>query len=160
VALPGTFLPFDEILCPIDFSAPSYTALRAARELSIHFSGRLTLLHVLHPIALVQDSPASRATGKGAVSAHREDLEEEARSCLSDVADEEGLIRDRLLLVVLHGDPADEILRFSSDHGNDLVVIATHGRTGWRRSVFGSVAERVIRLAPCPVLTIRDPSEW
>lgn len=91
---------------------------------------------------------------------HGEDLEEEARFCLSEVADEEGLSRKRLSLVVLHGDPADEIVRFAHDERKDLVVIATHGRTGWRRSVFGSVAERVIRLARCPVLTIRDPSEW
>jgi len=116
---------------------------------------------VLHPLSPAKGSSgASRATGEGTIPSHPEDLEQEARLSLKEVADEEGLIRDRLSLVVLHGHPADAIVRFAHDQTNDLLVIATHGRTGWRRSVFGSVAERVIRLARCPVLTIRDPNEW
>jgi nucleotide-binding universal stress UspA family protein len=159
MALPGALLPFDKILCPIDFSEPAYTALGAARELSVYFSSQLTLLHVLHPVpeAAVDDrSPKAEEQGLD----YRQDLEREVRASLSEVADEQGLLRDRLSLVVLHGDPADAVVRFSSEHKHDLIVIATHGRTGWRRSVFGSVAERVIRLAPCPVLTIRDPTAW
>lgn len=161
MALPGTFLPFDKILCPIDFSEPSYTALKAAGELSIHFSSRVTLLHVLHPIPPVEHSAgASHATGEDAGPSHRDDLEEAALASLREVADEEGLTGERVSLVVLHDDPADGIVHLSSDQGHNLIVIATHGRTGWRRSVFGSVTERVIRLARCPVLTIGDPSEW
>lgn len=159
MALPGALLPFDEILCPIDFSEPSYTALGAARELSVHFSSRLTLLHVLHAIPEAATDNRS-AAGEGQVSDYRQDLEKEVRASLNEVADEQKLLRDRLSLVVLHGDPADVVVRFSSEQSYDLIVIATHGRTGWRRSVFGSVAERVIRLASCPVLTIRDPTVW
>jgi nucleotide-binding universal stress UspA family protein len=60
--------------------------------------------------------------------------------------------------VVLAGNPSDEITRVAEEEGVDLIVIATHGHTGWRRFVFGSVAERVVRLAPCPVLTVPEPA--
>jgi len=59
--------------------------------------------------------------------------------------------------IVVLGEAADEIVRMSEEQRVDLIVIATHGQTGWRHMVFGSVAEKVVRLAPCPVLTIRAP---
>lgn len=157
----GTFLPFDKILCPVDFSEPSYTALRAAREVSSQFSSRMTLLHVLHPMPPTGGSAgACRATAADTALSDQGELEEMARTSLREVADEEGLIRERVSLTVLHGDPAERIVGCANDQGHNLIVLATHGRTGWRRSVFGSVAERVIRLARCPVLTIGDPSQW
>lgn len=61
--------------------------------------------------------------------------------------------------IVGHGDVADEIVRIAETEKADLIVTATHGTTGWRRFVFGSVAEKVVRLAKCPVLTIRNPQE-
>lgn len=156
MALPGAFPRWNEILCPVDFSEPSYTAVTAARGLSAHFSSHVTLLHVLHPL------PGGRraVSSGGERPPQLEELEREALSLLGEVADEQELVRERAALVVLHGDPADVIVRFARDQHTDLIVIATHGRTGWRRSVFGSVAERVVRLARCPVLTIRDPTEW
>ena len=62
-------------------------------------------------------------------------------------------VRSRAL--VGHGDAANEIIRIAEQERADLIVIATYGRTGWRRFAFGSVAEKVVRLASCPVLTIR-----
>jgi len=59
--------------------------------------------------------------------------------------------------LVARGDPAIEIHRIARERGVDLIVIATHGWTGWRHLVFGSVAERVLREAPCAVLSIRRP---
>jgi len=56
--------------------------------------------------------------------------------------------------MLVDGDPAQEICQAAKEKGADLIVIATHGQTGWRRLVFGSVTEKVVRLAPCPVLTI------
>jgi nucleotide-binding universal stress UspA family protein len=60
---------------------------------------------------------------------------------------------------VLRGDAAPQIASFAAKKKLDLIVIATHGRTGWRRLAFGSVAEKVVRLAPCPVLTIQKPGK-
>lgn len=57
---------------------------------------------------------------------------------------------------VVAGDPASEILRRARTHGIDLVVVGTHGRTGLKHLVLGSVAERVVRQAPCPVLVVRS----
>lgn len=59
--------------------------------------------------------------------------------------------------IIGHGDVAEQILRTAEEKGVDLIVIARHGRTGWRRLVFGSIAEKIVRLARCPVLTVRQP---
>jgi nucleotide-binding universal stress UspA family protein len=59
--------------------------------------------------------------------------------------------------MVILGDPANEIVQAAAEQGADIIVTATHGLTGWRRFIFGSVAEKVIRLAPCPVLSIQAP---
>jgi nucleotide-binding universal stress UspA family protein len=61
--------------------------------------------------------------------------------------------------IVVLGEAANEIIRISQETKADIIVIATHGQTGWRRFVFGSVAEKVVRLALCPVLTIQAPHE-
>jgi nucleotide-binding universal stress UspA family protein len=61
--------------------------------------------------------------------------------------------------IVAQGDAASEIVRVSEEQRNDLIVMATHGLTGWRQITLGSVAERVVRLSQCPVLTIRTPGE-
>jgi universal stress protein A len=58
-----------------------------------------------------------------------------------------------------HGDAGYEIVRIARDERADLIVIATHGLTGWRHLIFGSVAERVVRSAACPVLTVRAPRQ-
>jgi nucleotide-binding universal stress UspA family protein len=58
--------------------------------------------------------------------------------------------------IVTHGDPASEIVKIAKQKSVDIIVIATHGNTGWRRLAFGSVAEKVVRTATCPVLTIRS----
>jgi nucleotide-binding universal stress UspA family protein len=57
------------------------------------------------------------------------------------------------------GDPAEQILRFAKSHPCDLIVIGTHGRSGINRAVLGSVAERVVRLAPCPVVTLKGADD-
>jgi nucleotide-binding universal stress UspA family protein len=62
----------------------------------------------------------------------------------------------RVHTIVRSGDPAGEIVRFAKEKGIDRIVIATHGNTGWRHLAFGSVTEKVVRIAACPVLTIRS----
>jgi nucleotide-binding universal stress UspA family protein len=61
--------------------------------------------------------------------------------------------------IVAYGSPADEIVRIANEENIDLIVIATHGRTGWRHLVSGSVTEKVVRIASHPVLTIRTPKK-
>jgi nucleotide-binding universal stress UspA family protein len=80
--------------------------------------------------------------------------EAEARLQLEKVAESTGLRTDHVVLATAWGDPADEILKYAREHAVDLVVCGTHGRRGVDRLIMGSVAERVLRLAPCPVLTV------
>jgi nucleotide-binding universal stress UspA family protein len=61
--------------------------------------------------------------------------------------------------LVLHGNISDEIIKLAEHENVDVIIIATHGLTGWRKFLFGSVAEKVIRMAPCPVLSMQVPSE-
>ena len=146
-------LQVNRILCPVDFSTPCYEALAQARELASHFSAQMILLHVVSPIPVIPNSTFPSA-------AHVPDLlnemEDSARQSLAEVEKEmaEKGIESRCL--VLHGSPADQIVSAASTEKADLVVIATHGMTGWKRVLFGSVAEKVVRHCKCPVLTIRS----
>jgi nucleotide-binding universal stress UspA family protein len=145
-------LPFKKILYPTDFSEPSYEALKAANELALHFSAELCLVHVVSPDA--QTSPD--LAGSGLVL---QEIETLAENSLQEVVRQRVPEELRTRQIVLLGEAADEIIQISEEIKADIIVIATHGQTGWRHLVFGSVAERVVRLAHCPVLTIRAPHE-
>ncbi|MFO8089405.1 MAG: universal stress protein [Desulfatiglandaceae bacterium] len=149
-------LPIKNILCPVDFSTPCYQALAHARELAAHFSSTVTLLHVVSPIPVIPNSTFPSA-------AHVPDLlsemEESARQSIAVLEKEfagEGI---KCKTLVVHGAPADQIVATASGEHTELIVIATHGMTGWKRVLFGSVAEKVVRYSPCAVLTIRAPEE-
>lgn len=145
-------LPIKKILCPMDFSPPCYEALGRAREFASHFSSKLTLLHVVSPIPVIPNSTFPSA-------AHVPDLlnemEDSARQSLAEVEKEIAAAGIDCTTRVVHGAPADQIVAAATSEQADLVVIATHGMTGWKRVLFGSVAEKVVRYCPCAVLTIR-----
>ena len=152
-------LPFKKILCTTDFSEPSYEALKAANELAVHFSAELCLVHVVlpTPITVGPDVPTTFN-----VAAYQNHLEADAQKQLQEIV-EERVSKDLVACtpMIVTGYAADEIVRVAGEQKADLIVLATHGRTGWRRFVFGSVAEKVVRLAACPVLAIgptRSPS--
>jgi universal stress protein A len=136
-------LRFRKILCPVDFDINSIAALEIAAELARERKAVLDVLHVV-PIPLGPE-----------VAIPFDKLEGRARKRL------ELLIRRKLdskLRCALHvrtGEPANEVIHLAEETGADLIVMATHGRTGLSRLVLGSVAETVVREAPCPVLTIK-----
>ena len=144
-------LPFRKILCPTDFSEPSYNALNAANELSLHFSATLVLVHV---VPLVIDIPTS---ADFYTPSDVEAAQARAKETLQEVVEKRISEKVRIRTKVVVGDPGDEIVRTAADENAGIIVIGTHGLTGWRRFIFGSVAEKVVRLAPCPVLTIQPP---
>ena len=78
-----------------------------------------------------------------------------ARKRLEKLVPQDEVASGRVIVATGWGDPSDEILKYARSHGVDLVVCGTHGRRGWNHLVMGSVAERVMRLAPCPVWTVR-----
>lgn len=155
-------LPIEKIVCPTDFSDPAHEALAVACELAAHFSAELAVLHVTHELPLVAAAPpAGMSPGTGAyttfdVSAYQDLIAREARDELHQlIADQvpEGI---RVHELVTWGSPAAVIVETAEKQEADLIVIATHGRTGVRRFLFGSVAEKVVRTATCPVLTVQS----
>jgi nucleotide-binding universal stress UspA family protein len=146
-------LPFKKILCPTDFSEPSYEAIKAAGELAYHFGSELHIVHVIAsvPIVPVPIGPEPSAFN---VSLYEQELDASSKRALEEVVNQLESKELKTRLIALRGDPADEIVRTVDEENVDLIVIATRGRTGLDRLVFGSVAEKVVRLAKCPVLTI------
>jgi len=149
-------LPVKTILCPTDFSEPSYEGLKAANELAHHFSAGLVVLHVNPPIPVMPE-------GHGAINfnipEYQKEMENAAREQIDKVVERWVAADVNTTARVAQGDPAQEIANAAAETEADLVVISTHGRTGWRRFVTGSVTEKVVRLAERPVLTIHFPYE-
>ena len=145
-------LPLKKILCPTDFSEPSYAALDHAIELAAHFEAELCLLHV------VPFSPASADfTGMSAVMVagpSDAELRDDATRLLHAVATRRVPTGVKLRCEVKMGYADKEIVCAAEDQKFDLLVIATHGLSGWRHLVFGSVAEAIVRQSRCPVLTV------
>jgi nucleotide-binding universal stress UspA family protein len=149
-------LPFKKILCPTDFSEPAFTALKRAEELSRHFAAELIVAHVIPPVPGPHLFPDPQASFNFDVPLYQQELAIHAEKMLQDlVAHHKVRTRD----LVTTGEAAPEILRIARQEHVDLIVIASHGLTGWRRLVYGSVAEKVVRQATCPVLTIAAPPE-
>ncbi len=148
-------LPFKKILCPTDFSEPSYEALKMANELALHFSSELIVVHVVAPIPLVPAAPPAPVIFN--VVEYQQELEKSLRKMLEDLVRKSVPEKIWVRTEVGLGDAADQIVKIANEEKVDLIVIATHGQAGWRRFVFGSVTEKVVRLTPQPVLTIRAP---
>jgi len=141
----------ERVLCPTDFSEGSLQALSAARDIARKFGSEIALIHVLSIMPVLAADPTFVFEN----AEYERLLNEDAQKRLNDIVDElqrEG-ITSRAFLG--HGDAAGEIVRISEQYKVNLIVIATFGKTGWRRLAFGSVTEKVVRLASCPVLTIR-----
>jgi universal stress protein A len=148
--LSPSFGRLDSILVPIDFSATSRKALLYAVQLAERFGGKITIVSVMEPIAapefaavaLLADNDAAKRTTKAKL----------------DHLVQEMKIPERLIekTLVRHGTPFAEITDAARTLKVDLIVLTTHGYTGLKHVFLGSTAERVVRHAPCPVLTVRD----
>ncbi len=139
------------ILCPTDFSEASLSAFPYAVDIARLFEAQIFVIHVVPLLP----SPAE-GIGYGPAMEYQKYLRTDADKQIDQ------LLRDlipagvKASKVLVDGDTADEILRVVESLQIDLITIATHGRTGWRHLVFGSVAEKVIRMSHIPVLTIRE----
>src|SRR5215469_6656876 len=136
---------FEKILCPVQFEQNSAAAVRFAAELA-QPNSRLYLLHVL---------PEGVRPG-GELPTSTVEL---ARECLEDFAREQPAVDVKPELLVRSGDPAEVIVKVANELGVGVIVMATHGYRGLARLLLGSVAERVIREAQTPVLTVRPEIE-
>lgn len=147
-------LTFKRVLCPIDFSDLSLNALRIGVELAEKFQAELHLLHVFEGYDTISLNPEL------AMSPMPEWLPKLRRLCQEKLAALPSVdLAERCSSIVRadrEGPAIHEILQYSVDHKIDLIVLATHGRTGLKHLLMGSVAENVVRSAKCPVLTIRE----
>jgi nucleotide-binding universal stress UspA family protein len=143
--------PFKKILVPVDFSAHSEEAMHVAADLASHYGAALTLVYVYEPMqyalpeGYILYTPDQIAQ---MTSAFKERLGR-AEQALKDM----GVARVDARL--LQGIVPFELGELAKNEGMDLIVMGTHGRTGVKRALMGSVAERVLRTAPCPVLVVK-----
>lgn len=146
---------WETILCPIDFSEISLAALRLARSIRNLVDARLILVYVVEPIVAPSDFTFGPMT-----SGDVEDrLVERSRQSLAEIVSGLDVPSDKLGSRVEHGRASQEIVRVASEEKADLIVMGTHGYTGMAHVLLGSTAERVLRKAPCPVLTVRAQAE-
>lgn len=142
------------VLVATDFSETSGVALKYGRNLARTFGATL---HVVHAVDLLAARiPMSQGHGYDLDKLQRE-IEESARTALAELVtddDRKTLHAQQAVMAALS--PSDAILDYARDKMIDIIVIGTHGRTGLSRLVMGSVAERIVRNAPCPVLTVRS----
>ena len=170
-------MAFTHVLVPTDLSDPANHALRHAIEEATLHRAKLTVLHVLAghtgtEVYYVTDQPSSGASqepvdpsGGGPLVSFapshpvvvRHDPGEVVRTQLQDLV-RASSFKGEWDVEVTEGHPADAIVRVAREEGADLIVMGTHGRTGLQHALLGSVAETVVRHAPCPVLTVRRPN--
>jgi len=148
-------LNFKKILCSTDFSEPSFAGLDAACRLVRSSSGQLILVHVLEPLPTAAVSIGDHSGFNVAI--HQKVLKDTAEQTIREVAERHVPRGLPVKKVVAEGEPAAQIVKVAEEEQADLIVIATHGRTGWRHVIYGSVAERVVRMAGPAVLTVRAP---
>ena len=149
-------LKIQKIVCPVDFSNCSQQALNYAQELAKQFDAELSIVHAYEdPSAYVTPMPMSGYVGPGAelLLALRKQLETRIEQCRTEVVAAGVKVRAELL----EGAPYRVVLDWAKEYGADMIVVGTHGHTGLTHALLGSVTERIVRMADCPVLTIRTP---
>ncbi|HHH30424.1 MAG TPA: universal stress protein [Polyangiaceae bacterium] len=151
------------ILVPVDFSTCSREALRQAIELAASFDAEVHAVHVWEPSPYV--SPDSLVWLNGEQKSFwdhmRLQLIEQLRAAVDEAVSASGSKPAVIATKVVSGYTSETILSTVRDEGFDMVVMGTHGRTGLTHVLLGSVAERIVRLASCPVMTIKpcEPSK-
>ncbi|MDD5398658.1 MAG: universal stress protein [Dehalococcoidia bacterium] len=149
-------LPIKNILCPTDFSDPSYEALKVADELAVHFGATLHVVNVV-PLVPIVEAPIGVESASFNVASYQQELEGQAQKSLKSLTEQKISRGITAVTEVLIGNAAGEVMRYAGENAVDMIVIATHGLSGWRRFISGSTTEQIVRQASCPVLTIRKP---
>ncbi len=148
---PASALGIRSILVPIDFSVHSKNALKYAVPMARQFGASLHLIYVVEPTIY----PADLGFGQVVLPGVEEELRQKGAKELQVLIEREIGNRVRATSSVRTGNPHHEILNEAEDLDIDLIIVATHGHTGVEHMIFGSTADRLVRHARCPVLTIR-----
>jgi nucleotide-binding universal stress UspA family protein len=145
-------IQFERILFPTDFSDSAENASQYVISLAKKYGSKIHVLHVVEPFTYTSDFGID-------YSAQYREMEVTAKRLIGEIIaslkksslDAEG--------AVLSGEPFVEIIRYARQENADLIVMATHGRTGIEHVLLGSVAEKVVRKSPCPVLTVKKTGQ-
>jgi len=140
------------ILVPVDFSPPSQKALHYALSFAEQFGATLKLLYVVEPAVY----PTELGHVPAEIDRLYQNMHEGARVKLAALAEKQIPPHIKAETIVRVGQPHHAITQTAEELGADLIVIATHGYTGLKHAFLGSTSERVVRHAPCPVLTVRE----
>ena len=148
---------FKKIICPVDFSELSELALAQAVSMAGQSGAELHLITVIQPLPIAAFSEPTMSTEAYALLGQTQDPNE-VKKQLSALRDKLcASVLERTSLRVETGIPFVEIVRYARELTADLIVMGSHGRTGIEHLLIGSVAERVVRKAPCSVLVVREP---
>ena len=142
-----------KVLVPIDFSDYSKNSLRYAVNFAKQFNAEIYLIYVVEPVIY----PPDFSMGQIAIPSVNAEWDERAKVELDNLAKTEIPEGVNVKTILKNGKPFLEIIDTASEENIDLIIIATHGHTGMEHLLFGSTAEKVVRKAPCPVLTLREP---
>ena len=142
-----------KILIPIDFSNYSKKALQYSISFAKRFNAELVLVYVIEPMIY----PADLSMGQMVIPQADVDLSEKSKNDLTELAKNEIGENLKFTVLIKTGKPFMEIIETAKEVDSDIIIMATHGHTGVEHLLFGSTAEKVVRKAPCPVLTIREP---
>ena len=143
---------FNRILVPLDGSMWAEKSLPYAQALAQKFDAQLLLGRILPPFVAVEDDRTENFCRAKIL----QQLEAEAKAYMSGIEDKLRILGIRTQTELLEGDPIAEILlEIASDKAVDLIVMTTHGYSGNKRWVYGSVADKVLQQAPCPVFLVR-----
>jgi nucleotide-binding universal stress UspA family protein len=145
-------IQLQRILVPTDFSDCSRLAVRYAVALAEAFGSEVHLVHVLQDLVALTPEPGMSFPPPGD---YLVELRTSAEQSLAQMPEGDAVDACPVVRRVLQGPPFVEIIRYAREQDVDLLVVGTHGRSGLAHMLLGSVAEKVVRKAPCPVLTVR-----
>ena len=143
------------IIVPTDFSKLSITALEYAKEMAEKMDAKIHLVYVLEKTPPFLAMSSFNVSEEEVMKSMEEQAQKQLKEIVCDVVEDSSIIITEILR---KGVDYEEIIKYSKEINSDMIVIATHGRTGILHNLLGSVAEKVIRYAQCPVLVI-SPEE-
>jgi nucleotide-binding universal stress UspA family protein len=148
---PKSLDAINKILVPVDFSDYSKSALAYAAGIAESYRAQLQLVHVIEETM----HPAYSLSGKSSRIDLIPGIEEDYRKKIRKMIKASGISMEDTEIIINSGQAALNIIKFADENLSDLIVIATHGLTGIEHFFLGSVTEKVVRMAPCPVFTIK-----
>jgi len=144
-----------KVLVPIDFSDYSKSALKYAADFAQKFNAEMILIYVVEPVIY----PPDFSLGQIAIPSINTEWDIKAKEELDKLADTEISNAITVKTIIKTGKPFIEVIETASEEDVDIIIIASHGHSGMEHILFGSTAEKVVRKAPCPVLTLREPKK-